>query len=49
MDVAHRGPGLVQDSRPTQFVCAESANTEVLRASWKRAIDDGADFAQVIT
>jgi hypothetical protein len=35
-------PIAVQDSRPTQFVYAESANTEVLRASWKRAIDDGA-------
>lgn len=39
----------VQDSRPTQFVYAESANTETLRASWKRAIDDGADFAQLTT
>ena len=42
-------PIAVQDSRPTQFVYAESANTETLRASWKRAIDDGADFAQLIT
>jgi hypothetical protein len=42
-------PIAVQDSRPSQFVYAESANTEALRASWQRAIDDGADYAQIIS
>ena len=35
--------------RPTQYVYAESDNTEALRASWQRAIGDGAEFAQVVT
>jgi hypothetical protein len=39
----------VQDVRPTQYVYAESDNTEALRASWTRAIADGAEFAQVVT
>ena len=42
-------PIAIQDSRPNQFVYAESANTETLRASWTRAINDGADFTQLIT
>jgi hypothetical protein len=42
-------PIAVQDSRPSKFVYAESANTESLRASWSRAIADDADFAQLIT
>ena len=42
-------PIAIQDSRPNQFVYAESANTATLRASWTRAISDGADFTQLIT
>ena len=39
----------VQDVRHTQLRYAESGNTELLRASWSRAISDGADFVQMIT
>ena len=42
-------PIAVQDVRHTQMTYAESNNTELLRASWTRAINDGADAAQLIT
>ncbi len=41
-------PVAVQDSRPMQGVFQESANLETLRASWQRAIEDGADMVQLV-
>jgi hypothetical protein len=42
-------PIAVQDERHRTLSYAESGNTELLRASWTKAINDGADYAQVIT
>ena len=42
-------PIAVQDMRPTQAIYDEAGNTDTLRASWSRALNDGADAAQVIT
>lgn len=42
-------PIAVQDVRPNQKLYDEAGNTESLRAGWARAINDGADFAQLIT
>ena len=42
-------PIAVQDVRHKSGVYAEAANTETLRATWKRAISNDADFAQLIT
>ncbi|GAA5033950.1 endo-1,3-alpha-glucanase family glycosylhydrolase [Microbacterium fluvii] len=42
-------PIAVQDVRHKSGVYAEAGNTETIRATWKRAIDNGADFAQLIT
>ena len=42
-------PVAVQDERPNQAVYQEAANLETLRASWERAIGDGADMVQLIT
>ncbi len=47
--VKYIAPIAVQDVRHTKLTYAESNNTELLRASWQRAISDGADFAQLIT
>ncbi|MBO0926691.1 DNRLRE domain-containing protein [Cellulomonas sp. zg-ZUI199] len=41
-------PISVQDSRPMQGVFQEAANLETLRASWQRAIEDGADMVQLV-
>ena len=49
LGVKWMSPIAVQDVRHTQLRYAESNNTELLRASWSRAISDGADFAQLIT
>ncbi|GLJ79898.1 endo-1,3-alpha-glucanase family glycosylhydrolase [Microbacterium imperiale] len=42
-------PVSVQDYRPRAGVFAESGNTDNLRASWRRAIDDGAEYVQLVT
>jgi hypothetical protein len=42
-------PIAVQDERPNQKMYDEAGNTETLRASWQRAIDDQADLAQLMT
>lgn|GEM_PF-437434 len=42
-------PIAVQDVRHQSGLYAEAGNTETIRATWKRAIDNGADFAQLIT
>ncbi|WP_424449722.1 endo-1,3-alpha-glucanase family glycosylhydrolase [Microbacterium arborescens] len=42
-------PVSVQDYRPRAGVFAESGNTDNLRASWKRAIDTGAQYVQLVT
>ena len=39
----------VQDGRPNQAKYAEAANTGALRASWTKAIADGADMVQLVT
>ncbi|WP_158615105.1 endo-1,3-alpha-glucanase family glycosylhydrolase [Cellulomonas sp. PhB150] len=38
----------VQDERPNQAFYQEAGNLGTLRASWKRAVDDKADFAQLM-
>lgn len=42
-------PIAVQDVRHKSGVYAEAANTETLRTTWTRAIENDADFAQLIT
>jgi len=42
-------PVAVQDMRPRNGVYAEAGNTETLRAMWRRAIGDQADFVQLVT
>ena len=42
-------PIAVQDVRHKDYSAAESGNTDLLRASWERAIADGADMVQMIT
>lgn len=42
-------PVAVQDSRPNGGKYAEANNTETLRASWQKAIGDGADMVQIAT
>jgi hypothetical protein len=42
-------PVAVQDARPRSGVYAEAGNTETLRTTWRRAIDDGADLVQIAT
>lgn len=42
-------PVAVQDARPRSGLYAEASNTETLRATWSRAIRDGADFVQIAT
>ncbi len=42
-------PVSVQDYRPRAGVFAESGNTDNLRASWRRAIDSGAQYVQLVT
>lgn len=39
----------VQDVRHTQRIFDEAGNTEALRASWQRALDDKAQFALITT
>lgn len=41
-------PVSVQDERPNQAYYQEAANLETLRASWERAIADGADMVQLV-
>ena len=38
-----------QDARPRSGQYAEAGNTETLRATWAKAIDDGADLVQIAT
>lgn len=42
-------PVSVQDARPNQGVYDEAGNTATLRATWTRAIKDGADWVQLTT
>ncbi|WP_411104548.1 glycoside hydrolase family 71 protein [Streptomyces sp. cmx-4-9] len=42
-------PVSVQDARPNQGIYDEAGNTATLRATWTRAIDDGADWVQLTT
>jgi len=42
-------PIAVQDVRFNQNKWAESDNTEAVRAAWKRAIDDKAEYVQLVT
>ncbi|MFD3325126.1 endo-1,3-alpha-glucanase family glycosylhydrolase [Streptomyces sp. NPDC058701] len=42
-------PVSVQDARPNQGIYDEAGNTATLRATWKHAIDDGADWVQLTT
>lgn len=49
LGVKWMAPVAVQDIRPRGGKYAEAGNTETLRASWGRAISDGADFVQVVT
>lgn len=42
-------PVAVQDERPNQQVYDEAANTETLRATWNRAITQGADMVMLVT
>ncbi|MBW5481460.1 glycoside hydrolase family 71 protein [Streptomyces bambusae] len=42
-------PVSVQDARPNQGVYDEAGNTATLRATWHRAIEDGADWVQLTT
>ncbi len=42
-------PIAVQDVRHKSGLYAEAGNTETIRETWKRAISNGADFAQLIT
>jgi len=49
LGVKWMAPVAVQDVRHDGLTFAESNNTELLRATWSRAISDGADFAQLLT
>ncbi|MFD7261344.1 glycoside hydrolase family 71 protein [Streptomyces sp. NPDC059874] len=42
-------PVSVQDARPNQGIYDEAGNTATLRATWERAIEDGADWVQLTT
>lgn len=42
-------PVSVQDARPRAGLYFEAGNLAQLRASWRRAIDDGADYAMLTT
>lgn len=42
-------PVSVQDARPNQGIYDEAGNTATLRATWSRAIEDGADWVQLTT
>ena len=41
-------PVAVQDERPNQSLYQEAANLETLRATWQRAISDGAEYVQLV-
>ncbi len=45
LGIKYIAPVSVQDSRPRLKAFWEAKNLAQLRASWSRAIDDGADFA----
>ncbi len=49
LGVRWMAPVAVQDVRPTQGIYDEAANTETLEATWRNAIDDGADLVQLVT
>jgi Glycosyl hydrolase family 71. len=49
LGVKWMAPVAVQDERPRATLYAEAGNTETLRASWRRAIDDRADMVQLVT
>jgi hypothetical protein len=42
-------PVAFQDARPRDGLYAEASNTATGRATWMKAINDGADFVQVVT
>jgi hypothetical protein len=42
-------PVSVQDERPNQEIYDEASNTETMRATWKRATDQGADLVMLTT
>lgn len=42
-------PATQQDTRPRNQLFDEACNTEALRATWNKAINDGADYVQVVT
>ncbi|MER7762841.1 endo-1,3-alpha-glucanase family glycosylhydrolase [Streptomyces sp. NPDC097619] len=42
-------PVSVQDARPNQGIFDEAGNTSTLRATWKHAIEDRADWVQLTT
>ena len=42
-------PVAPQDARPRASILWEAKNTDLLRASWMKAIESGADFAHMIT
>lgn len=42
-------PVAFQDARPKSLNFAEASNTETGRATWSKAIRDGADFVQMVT
>ncbi|PWC07741.1 endo-1,3-alpha-glucanase family glycosylhydrolase [Mycetocola zhujimingii] len=49
MGLEWMAPVAVQDVRARSFIYDESGNTETLRATWNRAIDEGADSVQIAT
>ncbi|QPZ37645.1 glycoside hydrolase family 71 protein [Paramicrobacterium chengjingii] len=49
LGVKWMAPVAAQDARPSASLYAESRNTELLRAMWDAAIDEGADFVQMVT
>ena len=42
-------PVAFQDARPREGLYAEASNTETGRAAWARAIEDRADYVQIVT
>lgn len=42
-------PATIQDTRPRNVLYDEACNSEALRATWNKAINQGADFIQMVT
>lgn len=49
LGVKWMAPIAVQDARPRDGVYAEAENTTLLRTMWDRALDEHADFVQLVT